>query len=251
VVTKFWKYDLRAASNEIYFGIFSDVRWYLRRGGNDASTLLKIFKLWIKLLSPYTPFIAEELWEQFEFNKDEGAEKNKFVMITEFPKFNPEIKYDQAEASEQYLRNVVDDINEINKVIKIKPKKIIIYTCPAWKYKMLDIAKKLLLEKKLEMGALMQQSMADADIKQQAKAAPGYAQKLITELQRAKVETMGGEAEEGAKIDELEYLTNTKKFFENNFGCEVSVFSADDSSAPDPGNKMKAAIPMRPAIYIE
>lgn len=245
------KYDLRAASNEIYFGIFSDVRWYLRRGGNDASTLLKIFKLWIKLLSPYTPFIAEELWEQFEFNKEEGADKNKFVMITEFPKFNPAIEYDQAEASEQYLRNVVDDINEIIKVIKIKPKKIIIYTCPSWKYKMLDIAKTLLFEKKLDMGTLMQQSMADADIKQQAKATPGYAQKLLTELQRTKVETAVGEAEEGAKIDEREYLTNTKKFFENNFGCEVSVFSADDSSAPDPGNKMKAAIPMRPAIYIE
>ena len=61
----------------------------------------------------------------------------------------------------------------------------------------------------------------------------------------------GGEGEEGAKIDEFEYLTNTKKFFENNFGCEVSVFSGDDSSAPDPGNKMKVAVPMKPAIYIE
>ncbi|WP_455392312.1 class I tRNA ligase family protein, partial [[Eubacterium] cellulosolvens] len=244
------KYDIRAASNEIYFGIYSDMRWYLRRGGGDSSTLKSLAQVWIKLLSPFTPFIAEELWELFGFNTGDTSET--FVSVAEFPKYDPEINFKSAEASELYLRNVVEDINEILKVIKIKPKKVIIYTCPAWKYKMQALAKRLLNENKLEMSVLMQESMSDPAIKQQGKAAPGFAQKLITELKRA------GAAEAAAKapavlekLNEHEYLTNAKNFFENNFGCEVQVFSGDDSSSPDPGNKMKAALPLRPAIYIE
>ena len=52
-------------------------------------------------------------------------------------------------------------------------------------------------------------------------------------------------------LDETEYLTNAIGFLANQFGCEISVYSADDPSAPDPGNKLKAAMPGRPAIYIE
>jgi leucyl-tRNA synthetase len=246
-------YDIRAASNEIFFGIYSDMRWYLRRGGNNSATLKRVSEDWIKLLSPFTPFIAEELWEIFGFNNGESEGKN-FVSIGKFPEFDTGINYPTAEASEQYVRNVVDDINEIIKVIKIKPKKLMIYTSPAWKYKMEEIAKKLLVEKKLEMSALMQESMGEPEIKVQAKAAPGFAQKLINDLTRmggGAVEAAAKELEKPLKLDELEYLTNAKSFFENNFGCKVAVFSGDDSSAPDPGNKVKAAVPKRPALYIE
>jgi leucyl-tRNA synthetase len=241
------KYDIRAASNDIYFGIFSDLRWYLRRGGNSGKTLNQIAETWIKMLSPFTPFIAEELYELFGFS---GEASTKFVASTVFPKYDSTIHFDTAEASEQYLRDVVDDVNEIIKVIKIKPSKMIIYTCPAWKYRMQEIAQKLSVEEKLEMSALMQQAMAEPAIKQQGKAAPQYAQKLITELtQSAKISTEKLAATE--QLDEFKYLTAAKNFFENNFNCEVSIFSADDSAAPDSGNKRKQAIPMRPAIFIE
>ncbi len=251
IIAALEKYDLRAAANDIYFGIFSDLRWYIRRGGKNSNTLSKIVNDWIRLISPFTPFIAEELWELFEFNKPEkgASHQDIFVTTSEFPNYDPAIKYQQAEISELYLRNVVNDINEIIKVIKIKPKKIIIYTSPSWKHKMLTIANQLLSENKLEMSALMQESMAVPEIKQQAKTAPAYAQKLITELKRAELVETKDEPQQ--KINELEYLTTSKDFFENNYGCEVQIYSADDSSAPDPGNKIKQAIPMRPAIFIE
>ncbi len=252
------KYDLRAASNDIYFGIYSDLRWYLRRGGKNSSTLKQIQDTWIRLISPFTPFIAEELWEMFEFNKAEGAGSfgNVFVTTAKFPKFEQEVQYKHAEISERYLRNVVDDVNEINKVIKIKPKKIIIYTSPGWKYEMLAIGKKLVVEKKLEMSALMRQCLAIPEIKQRSKSAPAYAQKLVTELRKLKINKLidsgvGKDGKPDEQINEFEYLTSAKRFLENNFGCEVLVFSGDDSSAIDPGNKMNRAVPMKPAIYIE
>jgi leucyl-tRNA synthetase len=247
------KYDLRASSNDIFFGIFADVRWYIRRGGNNAGVLKQVSEKWIKLISPFTPFIAEELWELFGFNSttEGGSETRAFVTLTDFPSFNPELQFNHAEASEKYLRTIVDDINGIIKVVKIKPKKAIIYTSPGWKYKMYDLAVGLAGEGKLEMSALMQQAMVVPEIKQQAKLAPVYAQKLIGEFKHKKpqVKTMDEPGE--IKFDEFEYLKTTKSFLESNFSCEVIIFSCDDPQAIDPGNKLKSALPNKPGIYIE
>ncbi len=241
------KYDLRRGSNDIYFGIYQDVRWYMRRGGNDPGIFKQVIETWIRLLSPFTPFIAEELWELAGFAGKTDEDKYNFVLSTEFPKYNLEGQYKHAEIFENYLRSVVDDLHEIIKVIKKKPQKISIYTSPGWKFRIRELALELLDDDKLEMSALMQKSMAVPEIKQQGKAAPAYAQKLITELSR-----IAREKEEPAeRLDEFEYLTNAKAFLENNFRCTVEIYSADDSSAVDPGNKMKSAIPQRPAIYIE
>jgi leucyl-tRNA synthetase len=251
ITTAMEKYDLRAASNDVYFSIYSDLRWYLRRGGKNPNVLNQVLEKWIRMLSPYTPYIAEELWELFGFSKKTEANKHGFTATANYPVFNPEIQFKQAEDSESYLRDVVDDINEIIKVIKIKPSKLIIYTCSSWKYKMRELAVGLLVDNKLEMSALMQQAMAESEIKQQGKAAPGFAQKLITDLN--KVRMADNKVKEGLaiKVNERDYLSLAKPFLENNFGCEVQIYSADDSSAADPGNKMKAAVPLRPAIYIE
>jgi leucyl-tRNA synthetase len=246
-------YDLRAASNEIYFGIFQDLRWYLRRGGNNPVTLKHIAETWIRMLSPFTPFIAEELWEMFGFSKKTGQNKFGFVATDIFPEFNPKTQYKHAEVFEDYLKSVAEDINEIIKVIKKKPGKIIIYTAPAWKQQLRHLAMELQAQGKLEMSALMQQAMAVPEIKGQAKAVPGVAQKFIVELGKIRgIKDKDKERQEiGKELDELEYLINARGFLENQFGCEMQVYSGDDSSAPDPGNKMKAAMPDRPAIYIE
>jgi len=251
IVDALEKYDLRAASNEIYFGLFQDVRWYLRRGGANSKILKQIVETWIRLLSPATPFIAEELWEMYGFSKN--TDLGEFVSLAEFPQFDTERQNPLVEMLENYLRSVVNDIHEINKVVKIKLQKVIIYTSPAWKFKMRDIAHELVMEGKLEMSTLMQHAMAVQEIKAQAKVAPGFAQQLLKELQKhgGKSKETAEEVKGAPKIDEMEYLSGTINFLKNNFGCDVQVFSADDKDAPDPGNKMKQAIPLRPAIYIE
>jgi leucyl-tRNA synthetase len=246
-------YDLRAASNEVYFGIFQDVRWYIRRGGNNSKTLKYAAEVWIKTLSPFTPFIAEELWEIFGFSKKTDFNAFGFVATDKFPKYNLDYEYKNAQEFEDYLKSVADDINEIIKVIKKKPENIIIYTAPAWKHQMRKLAVELLGEDKLEMSSLMQKAMAVPEIKPQGKAAPGVAQKLIAELGKVRgIKNQELKRENVRKeLDEYEYLTNASDFLQNIFGCNVKVYSSDDDSAPDPGNKMKAAMPGRPAIYIE
>lgn len=246
IIESLEKFDMRAASNEIYFGIYQDVRWYLRRGGNNPSILKEITKSWIRILSPFTPYIAEELWERSGFAGETKDNKYGFVATDKFPEFKTDVQFKDAEKLEEYLRSIVDDINEIIKVIKKKPENIFIYTSPTWKYKMLEIAIDLNSKNNLEMNTLMQNSMAVPEIKQQAKVAPTVAQKLVNELKK-----MHKVDEEPWRLNELEYLSTASGFLENNFGCKVQVYLADASDTPDPGSKMKAAMPGRPAIYIE
>ncbi|MCK5547708.1 MAG: leucine--tRNA ligase, partial [Thermoplasmata archaeon] len=55
------KYDIRDASNEIFYGVDSDIRWYLKRGGDNRNALAEAADIWIRLMSPVTPHLAEEL----------------------------------------------------------------------------------------------------------------------------------------------------------------------------------------------
>lgn len=52
-------------------------------------------------------------------------------------------------------------------------------------------------------------------------------------------------------FDELAYLHEAERFLARELQCEVQVFSADDPEKVDPHNKSRAALPRRPAIYLE
>jgi hypothetical protein len=53
-----------------------------------------------------------------------------------------------------------------------------------------------------------------------------------------------------AQIDEFETMKKAEDFISDEFGCEVSVFDAEFSKY-DPKKKSDAAMPLRPAIYVE
>ena len=76
------------------------------------------------------------------------------------------------------MERTLNDIQEIVNVTKAKPKKITLYTTPAWKQEMLRLALGVVEGGKLDMGALMKQAMASPAIAPFKKDAPKYAQKL-------------------------------------------------------------------------
>jgi leucyl-tRNA synthetase len=52
-------------------------------------------------------------------------------------------------------------------------------------------------------------------------------------------------------INEKDHLLNAKLYLNDVFNCEVEIYSADDKNLYDSAKKIKFAIPLRPAIYIE
>ena len=122
----------------------------------------------IKLLSPICPHMSEELWRKLG--------NSSLISLESWPKadeskINPEI-----EKQEQILRNAVNDINNIIKLVKEKksiiPNKIYLYTLPHE----LNIYNQHYLEKKLNLQikifAVNEKNKFDPENKSQ-KAKPG------------------------------------------------------------------------------
>jgi leucyl-tRNA synthetase len=52
-------------------------------------------------------------------------------------------------------------------------------------------------------------------------------------------------------INEEDYLKKSQEYIKEVFSCDIKIYSADDKEIYDPGNKIRFAVPLRPAIYIE
>ncbi len=233
------KYDLRQLASTAYFEMFNDFKWYSRRGGDDLCTIRKAMKIWITAMMPITPHTAEEMWAECGF---EGL-----VSKAQFPEVNHDVRSSSSEYGEDLIREVMSDITEIMKVTGITPKKIVVYTAPSWKRDILNNAIELHKEGKLDIPSLTKKCMADPELRKRGKAVSDLARKMASDYMRLPLEKVTPIAE----LDETELLSSTEGFMSAEVGYEVSVFNADDESKYDPQGKSKAAVPGRPAIYIE
>jgi leucyl-tRNA synthetase len=116
-----------------------------------------------KLLSPFTPHIAEELWAKLG-NK-------KFVLEEKWPihdesKINPEI-----DAQEELVRDTITDVKRIIDLVKIKPKKATISVAHEWKYNLIKNLK-IELEKTREPSQLIKKLMIKEFAKEISKIIP-------------------------------------------------------------------------------
>jgi len=232
------EYDIRSYSNDVYFEIPQDIRWYLRRGGKNRHTIAKLLETWIPMMTPITPHIAEEMWS--------GLGKKGFVSVEQIREAVLTEAAALEEAKEELVEGLLEDIAEILKVTEIKPKRIVLMTAPAWKHEMLVQA--LAQGKaKLDLPTLIKSSMAKAP-SEAKKEVPSYAKDLVNELSKASDEDKRSMA---LRFDELEVIASAAQFMSSEFGSEVLAFSADDPKRHDPRAKARFARPGRPAVYVE
>jgi len=233
-------FDLRAMANEVYFEMFNDIRWYARRGGCNGTVSRRALDVWMRLMAPITPHIAEELWQEL------GGQG--LVSIAPFPSVHADEQDEEAEQAEEYLKGVMADINEILKVTGIKPTAITLYTTPSWKMAVQAKALELAEVKQLSVPGLTKAVMAEPAIRGRGKEASDFARKTAEDMmKRSPAELM----RIGVQVDEHRFLTRAANFIAAEAGCDVFVYSADDPEAPDPQRKARAAKPRRPAIFVE
>jgi len=235
----FENYDLRVAANEIFFECQKNIQWYLKRGGGNKELIEKFIINWIKLMTPFTPHLAEELWEKNNIN---------FVSNESYPKFDHKEIFEKEEIGEFLIKKVVSDISEILKVTKIKPKKICIYTSPSWKYDVFKKAIDLSNKNKLNIGDIMKEVIKDTKMKPIAKQVSKFVSKIPHEIIRLNEKDKNRYT---IKINEKKYLEQSKTYLEKIFSCNFYVFNVEDKNIYDPSNKTRFAEPLRPAIYIE
>ncbi|MFH1520472.1 MAG: leucine--tRNA ligase, partial [Candidatus Micrarchaeota archaeon] len=87
---------LRHLGLEIFYDVVQDLKWYEKR--SEISNLHDFFKIWLPLISPFTPHFAEECWELLGHKP--------FVITTDFPKANKKAIDEQIEKGEELIRAV-------------------------------------------------------------------------------------------------------------------------------------------------
>jgi len=225
-------YELRRAANVIFYDLYNAVQWYRKRGGANREVIRQVLHQWIRLMAPFTPHLAEEMWDSIG--------RDGFVSTAAFP--SPGDIDEAALEAEQLVRDTLADVEEILEVTGIDASDIHIYTAPAWKWQVAEMAMALADDGELSMGDLMGRVMQDPEIKRHGDAVPKYAKTVIEDVRRGATYHL---------VDEKEALDGARDFLEEQLDASVHVHAADDEQAPDPGGKKRHAIPGRPAIYAE
>ncbi|MCC7554110.1 MAG: leucine--tRNA ligase [Methanobacteriaceae archaeon] len=225
-------FQTRKALQESFFLLKKDLDHYMHRNANTDSdeyvyVLLNVFENWLKLLTPFTPHICEELWEKYS---GQGFISNK-----KWPQYDESFIKEEIERSEEIIQNIIKDIGEIKKIINKDIKKIHIYIAPEWKWKMYEIADSI---GKPDVGQIIGRSMK-ADLNDNKKEIAEFAKRISREMTKSKY--IG-------KIDEEEILKNALDFISDEYGNEIIIHTNDDF---DPDNKARNALPYKPAIYME
>ena len=119
------EYKLGEAVRELYDFVWHEYAdWYIELSKHQEKTLNKeIFKIILKLLHPFMPFITEHIWQVNYSNE-------KALIISEWPKANEKLIDKKAEAEFEKIKQQIIKIRKKNHGQKLQD---------------IDIAKKLIL----------------------------------------------------------------------------------------------------------
>lgn len=231
----------RTALRHAFFDLSRHWAWYLRRCGEvpNADLLGEFLEAQAKLLAPFAPHVAEEMWHRLG---QEGL-----VQAAPYPEALEGALDARAEALESYLKDTLDDVRQIVKATGIQPARVLLYTAPAWKRELAQRAVELRREGPVEVGDLIKiaRTLPAAGGDEDRLAA--FCKALATSLSRGG----GGEEPLPWLEDERGFLQDARPFASRELGAEVEVFEEGQEGLRDPGNKAHRAVPWRPAIYLE
>jgi len=233
----------RTALQIALFEVWNDLRWYIQRKGNvNTSVLVDAVKTWLKMLTPFAPFMCEELWSELG--------ETGFISTAQWPKFDEKLLDFAAEEQENFVIDMLTDTQNILRATKIVPKQLVFYTSATWKWQIyLKILEKSSTSE-TKISELMKDFSNNPELKPYMKDIANIVPKIIkatTKLSSNRKANML----KIQKIDEKEVIKNALNFLKDRFGAEVNVYSEEDKNRYDPKNRAQTAMPYQPAIYIE
>lgn len=131
-------YDFMGAAQKIFFETQNEIKRFKKVFPQDERPAVKtILREWLTLITPITPFLAEEVNEKFG-----GKILASHLTLPHAPKGNPSA---EIEARVQFLENVLQDVERVRKMVKGKqPKTLFLYSADAGETKWLGEAAPLI-----------------------------------------------------------------------------------------------------------
>jgi len=232
-----------SAARIVFYDMYNDLREYLNlteRGERD--TLARYVNNWARLLQPFAPFLAEEIWRSV-------CSRESLISSEEWPRMKLDLVSPRDEAVEIYLNKVVDDAKEILKALPHVPNSMTLYVAAPWKWRVTQLVLAGVSEG-AEMGSVMSRAL-----KEVSEVEPKEISRLVQELYgvpKPELEILQEslsfirDAAEERKLME----TLGQAFVQGRTGIPVLV-SAEDPHGSDPAKKAHRSMPLRPGIFFE
>ena len=241
------KLRIREAIHHILYSLDQDLQWYLKRAAakkheNLSLTLAQFLNVQARMLAPFAPFTAEEAWERIG---------NKQSISTAPWPMVEESKIDiVAEESELLVSNLLADVQNIVKVTKMIPTKVVIYTSANWKMEVYKAILTTILEGKIKFGEIMKQLIANQQTAK-VKTDPKMVQKMMEDILSTPLESRNRRLKM-IEFNETNALNDAKSLLSSEINkAQIVIYSEEDSRKYDPKSKAKSARPFKPAIYID
>jgi len=229
LVTEYYDHlRFRTVVQHALFDSTNALKWYISRVGSVKNANRRVLenatRTIVKMLAPLTPHLCEEMWSYLG---------KGFVSIGEWPSTDKKLINKNAEMQEDFLRQMIDDVEQIKKISGIKPKTVKIFIAQPWKF---QIYNTVLRNKGKGVNEITKEIM-QTDMRKYGNATIGFIQSLykkINELQ-----------EIVPRNKQIEILTEAKHFLESELQCVVSIETAGEHE------KAKYSTPQKPGILLE
>ncbi len=218
--------DNGTAFNNIFWGLYSDINKYMQKNDCDKKVLKDCLEIFAKMISPFAPHLAEELW-QICGNKP-------YVCQQSWPKPDKRLIDKEAEGSEDIMKQVLDDVRQVKKLIKFDAKKITIFVAHSWRFKVYELAK---TKNQEEIINALHEEMG-----KHGKEIVNY----IIKLKQATTE----QKDILDKDSQLTVLKDKQKALAEEIGLKIIIIDADSKEAHKE-TKANSALPDKPGLLFE
>jgi leucyl-tRNA synthetase len=225
------KFDLRTAYITTYYTIYETLKDYmeLTNGKPNNEIIRQVLNVWIRLMAPFTPHLAEELWHKLN---------NSLVVQQQFPKSDELKGDDRSLISIEYLRLLVSYINDISNLTSKEPEKVIIYVNQD------EEIKKMLKEaiNAIKNRVTLRDFIMKIGNENLGKRLYELAMSLPDLIKELYVNTDFDEKD--VIIDHIQFLMNKLNV------TEIAVYDYNDPSVPDIKGKKTVSLPLSPGIAL-
>ncbi|MGA7847137.1 MAG: class I tRNA ligase family protein [Thermoplasmata archaeon] len=231
--------DFRQFAQTVYVEFPARLRRYIARGGSGGAATTEAGLIWVRLLSPLTPHLAEELGQ---------AHFRGLVAEQPFPRVEELPANSLARYSESYLERIETDLRSVIKSTEARGQtaaEVLFYVAAPWK-------------RTLELW--LRESGPDAPpdlprrLHERAREHPelaAYASQVPEYVKRVQPQFRSDPPAPPENFDEAGFLRGAAGFLARRFAFgQVSVLAEAEAAPHDPKNRRQRARPGRPAFYL-
>ncbi|HTT35541.1 MAG TPA: class I tRNA ligase family protein [Thermoplasmata archaeon] len=233
-------YDVRAAAERIYVTAPTLIRRYLARGGVAGRALDEVRRAWVRLMSPVTPHLAEEVG---------SAADGRLVAASAWPEADEFARSRAALAAEAYLDRVEDDLRSVVRLAEGRPTRptaAALFVAAPWK-RIVDgwIREAMATGGPPEIRAIVARATAHPEVAAHRAEVGPYVARVAKGMRGAP-----GSVDE-PPVDELAVLRGAEGYLARRFGLgRITVVPEELGEEHDPEGRRDRAQPGRPAFYL-